>query len=301
MKHANVSYSRLERGRFPNAKDVLVEYRYIDNGSSATIAFLNGWGTVSSAEWIEQIRHIKKYNLLFHNNIGMGRSGMTDKRYLHSCARNLGDVCHQFGITEVNLVGHSMGGFIATLFITTPKYRNGTGIKTMTFVNCPDGDPLETFRYRFLLPADMDAFAKTLASGPLSIAVDLLERSKAAEAFSFKMARLLGVKLSKSEFRSMYHSFLGRREENKAAFDAMRRYGVEIGSKMAEIGIPALIMTARDDFFVSMDAAQRIHSRIPDSQIHVFEFSTHAPMLEEFPEFNRVLLRFLDGYNAIGR
>ena len=82
-----------------------------------------------------------------------------------------------------------------------------------------------------------------------------------------------------------------------AALDSMRRLGPALGQSMSGIDVPALVMHAKRDFFVSPDAALRIHERIKDSELHIFDHATHAPMFEQAPEFNRIFLRFLDLHN----
>jgi len=286
-------FPRMHKDTITTPRGVRVESRFIDNRSDRTIAFFNGWATVSSAEWRWQMLGIRDYNMVFHNNMGMGKSEMTPKRYLHTCAHNMKDVCRHYGITDVELVGHSMGGLLATLFYATPKYHEGITVRTMTYVNSPDSTPLRSFPYAWALPSDIDPFIESLSEGRLSKAIALIERNRFARKAANSIASGLGVRISQKSFNSMFHSFLGRRIENAAALRAMLEHGHEIAGLMGDIDVPLLIMGAEKDFFVSVDAAWRMHMGMADSQIAIFKHSTHAPMIEEHERFNEILLSFL--------
>ncbi len=297
MMLAKESGSRMTKGTFASRDGVLVEYCHVDNGSGRTIAFINGWGTTTYSEWSKQMR-IRGYDLLFYNNRGNGGSGLGDGDYIRQCASDLCGICGSIGVSEVNLAGHSMGGLIETMFYN--EFRSAVAVRTMTFVSSPDDDPIKTFPYRFLLfgEAGVRRLMKSYENGLLGDLASIAERSGMLEKAAFFATYGGGVHMGERAFSSLYHNFLSRRKADVAALRSMREDGHTLGASMARIAVPALIVHARGDFFVSPEAALRIHQRIAGSELHLMERSTHAPMFEQPSEFNRIFLEFLDAHNA---
>lgn len=297
MMLAQESGGRMRKGTFASRDGVLVEYCHVDNGAGRTIAFINGWGTTTYSEWSKQMR-IRGYDLLFFNNRGNGGSGLGQGDYMRNCASDLAGICTSLGISEVNLAGHSMGGLIETMFYD--EFRGGVGVRTMTFVSSPDDDPIKTFPYRFLLfgEAGVRRLMRSYENGLLGDLASLAERSRLMERAAFLVTYGGGVHMGERAFSSLYHNFLSRRNADVAALRSMRELGPALGQSMGSISVPALIVHAKEDFFVSPDAAQRIHKRIAGSELRILDRSTHAPMFEQAAEFNRIFLDFLDAHNA---
>ncbi len=287
---------RMEKGSFVSKDGVLVEYCHIDNGREATVAFINGWGTTSYSEWHRQMR-IKGYNLLFFNNRGNGGSPAGNGDYMSGCASDLHELCSRLGIREVNLAGHSMGGLIETLFFT--DFKDGVRVRTMTYVSSPDGDPLDTFPYRFLLPGKkgMDRMLSSFDDGVLGQLAGAAARCPVLEWTAFLATRGGGVKMDARAFASLYKNFLLSRDADVAAMRSMMRLGPEIGRRMSDVDVPTLIVHSTGDFFVSTRSAEAIHRRIAGSELHLFHRSTHAPMLEQARLFNERFVEFLGRHN----
>ncbi len=287
---------RVKKGSFRSEDGVLVEYCHIDNGKEATVAFVDGWGTTSYSEWYRQMR-IKGYNLLLFNNRGNGGSGLGSGDYMRGCASDLRGLCGALGIKEVNLAGHSMGGLIETLFFT--DFADGIRVRSMTFVSSPDGDPLATFPYRFLLPgkSGMDRLLSSFEDGLLGRLAGFASGNGALEKAAYLATRGGGVMMGARAFASLYHNFLSNREADVAALRSMISLGPAIGESMRLIDVPALIVHAKGDFFVSPKAAAVIHGRIAGSEMHIVSHVTHAPMIERSALFNEIFVRFLDSHN----
>ncbi len=290
---------RMRKGVFARNDGVMVEFCLIDNGRQSTAAFINGWGTTSYSEWYRQMG-IKGYNLLFFNNRGNGKSGLGGGDYMSGCASDLRALLSHLGIGEVNLVGHSMGGLISTIFFN--DFSDSVRVRTMTFVSSVDGDPLRTFPYRFLLPkgAGMDALLNSYQGGILGSAAGFAARSGVLEKAAFLATMGGGVRMSEKHFASLYRNFLSRREADVAALRSMMALGPEVGQWMRDIDVPALIIHAKGDFFVSPRSAMEIHERVKGSELHMFNLSTHAPMIEQPRMFNEVFVDFLDRHNSGG-
>ncbi len=61
--------------------------------------------------------------------------------------------------------------------------------------------------------------------------------------------------------------------------------------RLADLGMPALVIAGRHDAFTAWPQAERIANRLPDAEVLVFEESGHFPWLDE-PD------AFFDGITA---
>jgi pimeloyl-ACP methyl ester carboxylesterase len=62
---------------------------------------------------------------------------------------------------------------------------------------------------------------------------------------------------------------------------------------LGEIGVPGLITVGAHDLVCSTRFAERLNSRIGESQLVVFEHLSHAGLHEDPETFNRTTLDFL--------
>jgi pimeloyl-ACP methyl ester carboxylesterase len=78
-------------------------------------------------------------------------------------------------------------------------------------------------------------------------------------------------------------------------FDAMRNlFGYDIRDRLAEIGVPTLIVWGRNDRVVPIPAALSYKKRIGENaELVIFDKCGHVPEMERPLRFNRVLEKFL--------
>ena len=67
----------------------------------------------------------------------------------------------------------------------------------------------------------------------------------------------------------------------------------DFGARLSTITAPTLVMWGRDDRFVPMDAALRLVSHIPNSELHLFNRCGHWVQWEHKDRFNALVLDFL--------
>jgi pimeloyl-ACP methyl ester carboxylesterase len=65
---------------------------------------------------------------------------------------------------------------------------------------------------------------------------------------------------------------------------------------LPELKCPVLIVWGKKDIYLPVTWAELAHSRIPGSQLHIFQTCGHAPQRECSEEFNRLVLEFLNLY-----
>jgi len=64
-------------------------------------------------------------------------------------------------------------------------------------------------------------------------------------------------------------------------------------SQLAQIRVPTQITFGRHDMVTSVRFADRLKNSIRNSELHVFEDCSHAPLYENVPAFNEKTLAFL--------
>ena len=67
----------------------------------------------------------------------------------------------------------------------------------------------------------------------------------------------------------------------------------DFGARLSTITAPTLVMWGRDDRFVPMDAALRLVSHIPNSELHLFNRCGHWVQWEHKDRLNALVLDFL--------
>lgn len=75
--------------------------------------------------------------------------------------------------------------------------------------------------------------------------------------------------------------------------------GHDIGSGLSRIAAPTQITFGRYDMVTSTRFADTLHSQIKDSEVHVFEDCSHAPIYENVAAFNAVSLDFLQKHSRV--
>jgi pimeloyl-ACP methyl ester carboxylesterase len=95
--------------------------------------------------------------------------------------------------------------------------------------------------------------------------------------------------------RSLADFLRGRPAQPVDAFirqsDAVLAHDAE--AQLARIAAPTQITFGRHDAVTSTRFADRLNSAIRNSELHVFEDCSHAPIYENAPAFNEATLRFL--------
>ena len=79
---------------------------------------------------------------------------------------------------------------------------------------------------------------------------------------------------------------------NRGFFECLSRFNTV--NRLAETTTPALVIAGRDDWMMPpSEGAERLHSRLPNSQLVVFEESGHFPFIEEQDAFLATVAEWL--------
>lgn len=249
--------------------------RYLEAGSGFPTILLHGVGYTTAAEnWEFTMGPLaEKHWVLAPDFVGWGKGDRLDLEYSFAY---LVDFVREFqdalGIGKSNIVGHSMGGWVASLFAyESPERVNklvlvasgGTATRTlpsMTEFQPPTRETLlAQLRERVRAPGvDVEAMAdREMAKAQIPGAVDA------------------------------YRKILSHMNNNltRTRYNALRR--------LPFIKAPTLVVWGRQDSTNALEMGEKTHALIPGSRLVIIEDCNHFIPTERPDEFNRALLEFL--------
>src|SRR4051812_37922446 len=243
-----------------------IVYRRIGKGRPLLV--LNGFGA-TSADWDPCFinRLASSNELILLNNRGIG--GSTDDRQSFAIAKLATDVAHvidSLGIERANVMGWSMGGFIAQAFALNYADR----VDKLVLLSTDSGG----------IEADLaspDVWSKLVDTSdtPNERArrlFFLLFPNEAAESFYRRFGDIVAAA------RAQLPAELLNRQA--AAMDAWHRNGV--ARQLGEIRVPVLIAIGTEDIVIPASNALKLVNAIPGAWLAQFPHSGHA-FIAQYP------------------
>lgn len=237
-------------------------------------------GTTSAWDTVAQKRRV-----VFYDQRGNGRSGALKPGQPCGLAEQIEDleaVRAHLGADQIDLLGHSWGGFLVMAYAA----RHPGHIRHLITVDSAAPKWTETaYLFKDIFPEGQ-------------------ERSD-----SFAFADALGDKAASDAGLREYLTWLFYSPEKRDAFIAQVQPGVftkavnesidhdlqrfDLNPELHKYKFPTLVITGRYDINVAPSVAYKIHKAIPGSKFVVFEKSGHLPFYEEPEPFVRALEAFL--------
>ncbi len=213
------------------------------------------------------------------DNRGVGASGGKTPSTIAEMARDAVAFIRAMGLAEVDLLGFSMGGFVAQeIVLTAPKLvrkliLSGTG------------------------PAGGKGIDKVT---PLTI-VDMIKG-----ALTFRDAKYYLFFTATPNGRRAAKAFLGRLKERKnnrdkaislrafrAHLKAIKAYGLQAPQDLSAIHVPTLVVNGDQDRMVPSSNTHDLARRIPGAQLLIYEDSGHGGIFQNHADFVPKALTFL--------
>jgi pimeloyl-ACP methyl ester carboxylesterase len=204
--------------------------------------------------------------------------GITIPRY----GRCVNALCDKLGLEKIDLVGNSMGGYVAAeVAIQFPErvarlvLVSAAGISSAETLQAP----ILTFgRVATALATNSAARHRRLAARPITRHVSL--------ALVARHPRLLKADLA-------YEGFF--KGAGKPGFDAALRASLDYDfrDRLPEVKVPTLIVWGEKDSIIPVRDADEFERLIEDSRKVVMRDTGHIPMAERPNAFNDVLVEFL--------
>ncbi len=220
-------------------------------------------------------RRVLRYDLL-----GRGYSDRPRVRYnLGLFLHQLGNLLDALGMQEVDLVGLSMGGLIASAFTV----QNHGRVRRLALI-----DPIGT------QPMPLNwLYRAALLPGLSEVIVSLLGTDKMVEG----LARDFFDPSEVERFREPYRAQMQFRGFKRAIISTLRNKVVdgspETYRRLGQLDTPVLLLWGKDDTTLPIKQSQSILALVPRAEFHAIENAGHVPNVEQPRQVNPILLNFL--------
>jgi pimeloyl-ACP methyl ester carboxylesterase len=260
------------------------EVSYVDAGSGPSAVLLVHGLSGSWRNWVEQIPALAQTHRVIAPDLpGFGDSPVPPWQIsIEAYGTLLHDFCEGLGVERCNLVGHSMGGFVAAEAVSRDQ---------------------ELFD-RLVLVSAAGVSSTEVREAPAAI-VGRMMAATAPIGLRWQERALRRPGLRQLAFRQVVRQPLRLRREvlwEQFAHGAAKPgflpaltglIGYDILDRLEDVEIPALIVWGRDDRIVTVRDADGFARRLRNSRTLIYEDTGHMPMLERPVRFNRDLEAFL--------
>ncbi|MBL7743335.1 MAG: alpha/beta hydrolase [Chitinophagaceae bacterium] len=247
-------------------------YRVTGNGKP--VLLVHGFGETGEV-WNDQVDYLKHRFLLIVPDLpGSGKSDIIDDMSMEGMAEIIKAVVDAESLNRVDLIGHSMGGYITLAFAEKyPEMLHSFGLFHSTaYADSEEKKAIRQKGIAFIRQHGAFEFLKTTTSNLFSSQTKD-ETPELIDEFVQSLNNFLPDSLV------LYYQSMIRRPDRTAVLK---------GSKM-----PVLFIMGESDNAVPLqDGLQQSH--LPErATIHILHHSGHMGMLEETEKSNRLLEEFL--------
>jgi pimeloyl-ACP methyl ester carboxylesterase len=256
---------------------------YYRRGSGRPLLMMTGTGSTMS-EWDPAlIRLLARGNrLILFDYPGIGLSSGRGPGSFASIADEVASFIDQLGLKRPDVLGWSMGGFVAQQL----AIRHPGKLHRLVLAGTNPGGDRAVLGPRWVRQIDSHAESDRAA---LKLLYPMNRRGR------LEGRRFLG-RLVRSSERGEIPADFRVREESRA-----RQVGAEDGwlkgnrnwNRLGELSIPALVAAGRSDLTTPPGNARRLASRIPKARLQLFN-GAHAFLFSARHRFARVLQGFLN-------
>ena len=262
-----------------------IDLHYQDHGTGKPVVLIHGW-PLSGRSWENQVPALVDagYRVITYDRRGFGESSQPWGGYDYDTfAADLDALLRHLDLTEVTLVGFSMGGgevvrYIST-FGTDRIAKAVLAAAVPPFLHKTDGNPDGAL--------DDDTIAGFLA-GVTSDRIAFLDAFTTGFFSS-------GDTLKVSEAQRVYACDIASIASPKGTVDCVKAFSfTDFRDDLTKIDVPTLVIHGDSDAIVPLAASgQRSHEAIAGSQLVVIKDAPHGFNASHAAEFNAALLTFL--------
>lgn len=254
-------------------------------GSGRPVVLIHGW-PLSSESWSEQVGPLAAagYRVVAYDRRGFGHSDKPSKGYDYdTLADDLDGVLSELDLTDVTLVGFSMGGGEVARYIT----RHGQD-RLHSVVLAAAVPP-------YMLKGDdnPDGPLTEGAAGEMTEGLTS-DRTTFFDGFTKDFFSVNG-ELKVTEEQRQDAIALCHQSDQKAALACMEAFGTtDFRDDLPHVSVPTLVLHGAGDGTVPFDGSgKRTHEAIAGSELVVVEDAPHGFNVSHAAEFNAALLDFL--------
>lgn len=254
-------------------------------GPGRAVVLIHGW-PLSGESWQEQVPAFQRagYRVVTYDRRGFGRSDKPKSGYTYdTLAEDLHTLLEELDLTDVTLVGFSMGGGeVARYFslygpqrLHSVVFASAVTPYLMHSNDNPDGPltPQEAAKMTAALTANQDSFYDQFTT----------------EFFS------ANGQLKVTEQQRQEALALCKQADKVASLACLAAFGTtDFREDLPKVTVPSLVLHGDADGTVPFEGSgKRTHAAIPGSELHVIAGAPHGCNVSHVDEWNRTLLEFL--------
>jgi len=261
-----------------------VELFYQDLGKGKTIIFIHGWPS-NSCMWEYQLGVLAaRYRCIAYDRRGFGCSGMSFNGYDYdTLASDLNDLIEELQLSDVTLVGFSMGGGEVVRYLSNYGSSKISKVVLVSSVvpymmqaqDNPDGLPKAMFdEFEMQIKQDRPAFLANF--GKQFFNVNMVSHPVSNELLAW--AHGLTLMTGQSATIGCLWAFAS----------------TDFRSDCKSVTVPALLIHGDADKTVPIDiSSKKAVGLIPNAELKVYEGAPHGLFITEKERLNKDLIDFI--------
>ncbi|WP_348765459.1 alpha/beta hydrolase [uncultured Salinisphaera sp.] len=266
--------------------DAPVELYYEDVGSGKPVVLIHGW-PLSGRSWENQVPALVDagYRVITYDRRGFGKSSQPFGGYDYdTLARDLNRLVEHLDLSDMTLVGFSMGGGEVARYIGT--YGSDRVAKAVLAAAVPP------YLYKADDNPDGGLDDATIADFENGVKSD---RPAFFEDFSGNFFSTEQGGLLVSDANRQYHRNIAWFASPKGTLDCIAAFGrTDFRDDLAKFDVPTLIIHGDSDGIVPFEVSgKRSVDAIADSSLKLIEGGPHGINATHADEFNEALIGFL--------
>lgn len=278
--------------QYVTVADVRLAYRESGEPNQGTLVLLHGLSECSAFFWRPLIQHFERdYRIVAFDLLGHGDSDKPDSGYeIEHQSALMRAAIKQLGMDRTTLVGHSLGGIIATRMALDEP----TLVDKLVLYDAPLSDTPRRNFLMFLQRVPDTAMLLLLAAltpKPLSrLLVSLIPLRWATRAVLWRWRVPFNRQQLDEEFiqHSMRHSSYALMESARNAY-----LQHNIVRELRQLQAPTCMIVGEDDVLLPESMARKLKYNIPNSELHMIKKAGHVSLIDQPIQFNAVLEQFL--------
>ena len=253
-------------------------------GDGRPVVLIHGW-PLSSDSWSEQIPALKDagYRVVAYDRRGFGKSDPGDSYDYDALADDLDNVLSDLDLSDVTLVGFSMGGG------EVARYASRHGVDRLHSVVFAAAIP------PYLLKGDGNPDGPLTEDAAGEMRSGLEDDRDAFFEHFMRQFFSAGDDLKVSEERREQAVGICKQSDQEAALGCMDAFGTtDFRDDLSAVTVPTLVIHGDSDGIVPFEGSgKRTHEAIDGSELVVVDGAPHGLNVSHAQEFNEALLEFL--------
>lgn len=254
-------------------------------GEGRPVVLIHGW-PLSGEAFAAQVPALVEagYRVVTYDRRGFGRSDKPRSGYTYdTLTEDLNALLEELDLTDVTLVGFSMGGGEVARYLSTYGSQR---VRSAVFASAVPP---------YLLQTDDNPQGPLTNEAAASMTADLTKDEDAFyDGFTTQFFSANGV-LQVSEQQRQDALVLCKQADKRAALACMEAFGTtDFRDDLSAVKVPALVLHGDSDAIVPFaGSGERTHAALADSELHVILGAPHGCNVSHPVEWNQALIGFL--------